>query len=233
LKELQLVFDREAKKYNVFPLDSSFAERADPATRPSLTRGRTDFAYSKGMIRIPEGTSPDVKNKSYTMTAEVEIPNGGANGVLGTMGGRFGGWAMLVFDGKPEFVYAFSNQPQDKYRIASPRQLSPGKHTIVFDFKYDGGGIGKGGTGTLSVDGQQVAQGRIERTIRARFSLDETMDFGEDTGTPVIEEYAARMPFRFNGRMPRFLIHLDEKKLTDADQRELQQRMSRVAAVRE
>src|SRR5215471_5255087 len=111
LKELQQLFDREAKKYNVYPLDSSFAERADPAIRPSLTRGRTEFTYYSGMIRIPEATSPDVKNKSYTMTAEVEIPSGGAEGVLGTMGGRFGGWSLIIENGKPEFAYAYSNQP--------------------------------------------------------------------------------------------------------------------------
>src|SRR5262249_37980705 len=144
LKELQQVFDQEARKYNVYPLDSSFAERGDPAIRPSLTRGRTDFTYYQGLIRIPEGSAPNVKNTSYSMTAEVEIPKGGASGVLGTMGGRFGGWGLLVFDGKPEFVYAYSNQPQHKYRIASSQPLSPGKHTIQFDFKYDGGGIGKG-----------------------------------------------------------------------------------------
>jgi len=233
LKQLQQVFDREARKYNVYPLDSSFAERVDPAIRPSLTRGRTEFTYYQGMIRIPEGTSPDVKNKSYSMTAMVEIPRVGANGVLGTLGGHFGGWALLVVDSKPEFVFAYSNQPQDKYRIASPLTLSPGKHTIAFDFKYDGGGIGKGGTGTLTVDGQQVAQGRIERTIRARFSLDETMDFGEDTGTPVVEDYAAKMPFKFTGKLDKFVIHLGETKLTVAEERELKEHARRVASVRE
>jgi arylsulfatase len=210
LKELQDVFDQEAKKYNVYPLDSSFAERVDPAIRPSLTRGRTEFTYYTGMIRIPEGSSPDVKNKSFTMTADIDIPDGAAKGVLGTLGGRFGGWGLLLIDGKPEFDYAFSNQAQHKYRIASSKRLGHGKHTIVVDFKYDGGGVGKGALATLRVDGEQVAQGRIDHTIRVRFSLDETMDFGEDTGTPVVEDYADKMPFKFTGTLNKFVIQLEK-----------------------
>ena len=221
LKEMQTIFDREAKKYQVYPLDSSAAERADPAIRPSLTRGRTEFTYYPGMIRIPEATTPDIKNKSFSMTADVEIPAGGASGVLATQGGRFGGWGLLVLDGKPEFVYSFSNQAQHKYRIVSNDPLNPGKHTIRFDFKYDGGGLGKGGTGTLLVDGKQVAQGRIENTIRARFSFDETFDVSEDTGTPVVEDYADKMPFKFTGTLSKFVIDLTPNPLSPAETREL------------
>jgi arylsulfatase len=223
LKELQGVFDREAKKYNVYPLDASLAERLDPAIRPSLTRGRTVFTYYPGMIRIPEATVPDMKNKSYSVTAEVDIPDGDANGVLVTQGGRFGGWGLLVLDGKPMFVHAFSNQEQHKYRIAANHKLSPGKHTVRFDFHYDGGGIGKGGTGTLLVDGQQVAQGHIERTIRLRFSLDETFDVGEDTGTAVIEEYAAQLPFKFSGTLEKLTIDLAPQTLSASDQKEIEE----------
>jgi arylsulfatase len=208
LKELQAIFDAEAKKYNVYPLDSTFAERVDPAIRPSLTRGRNVFTYYAGMVRIPEGTTPDVKNKSYSISAEVEIPEGGASGVLATQGGRFGGWGLLVLDGRPVFVHALSNQSRHKYRVTSERKLSPGKHTVRFDFAYDGGGIGRGGTGTLSVDGQTVAEGKIERTVGRRFSLDETFDVGEDTGTPVVEDYADKMPFRFTGKLDRLTIEL-------------------------
>jgi arylsulfatase len=233
LKELQQVFDREAKKYNVYPLDSSFAERADPALRPSLTRGRAAFTYYQGMIRIPEGTAPNVKNKSYTMTAEVEIPSGGAGGVLGTLGGRFGGRALLLVDSKPEIVFAYSNQPQNEYRVDSSQALGPGKHTIEFDFKYDGGGIAKGGTGTLIVDGKQVAQGRIEHTIRARFTLGETMDFGEDTGTPVVKDSALKMPFKFTGTLHKFVIHLGESQLSAADQKDLDEAARKAAAIRQ
>ena len=220
LRQMLQVFDREARKYNVYPLDASFAERVDPAIRPSLTRGRTEFTYYSDMIRIPEGSSPDVKNKSFMMTAEVVIPEGGASGVLGTMGGRFGGWGLVVIDGKPEFAYAYSNQPKHKYRIASSQALTPGKHTIVFDFKYDGGGIGKSGTGTLSVDDKEVARGRIENTIRARFSLDETLDFGEDTGTPVVEDYVTKMPFKFTGELTKFVIRPGTATVSSADERE-------------
>ena len=174
------------------------------------------------MVRIPEGTTPDVKNKSYSLTAEVEIPAGGASGVLATQGGRFGGWALVVLDGRPVFVHAFSNQAQHKFRVASDQPLTPGRHTIRFDFAYDGG-IGKGGTGSLFVDGAKVAEGRIPQTVRARFSVDETFDVGEDTGTPVIEDYADRMPFRFNGKLVKFTIDLGASKLSAAEQQHLEQ----------
>jgi arylsulfatase len=208
LKELQAIFDVEARKYNVYPLDSSFADRADPAIRPSLTRGRTLFTYYPGMVRIPEGTTPDVKNKSYSIAATVEIPEGESSGVLATQGGRFGGWGLLVLNGRPVFVHALSNQDKHKYRVASDQRLAPGKHTIAFDFKYDGGGIGKGGTGTLNVDGTKAAEARIERTVAVRFSLDETFDVGLDTGTPVVEDYVDKMPFRFNGKLEKLVIEL-------------------------
>jgi arylsulfatase len=136
----------------------------------------------------------------------VVIPDGGANGVLATQGGRFGGWGLLVLDGKPVFVHAFSNQEKSKYRVAADERLSPGKHTITFDFAYDGGGVGKGGTGTLSVDGKKVAEGKIVRTVGRRFSFDETFDIGEDTGTPVVEDYVDKMPFKFTGRLEKLVI---------------------------
>ena len=222
LKELQGVFDREAKKYNVYPLDASFIARADVSIRPSLTRGRSTFTYYPGTIRVPEGAAPDVKNKSFSVTANVEVPQTGADGVIVTQGGRFGGWAMLLIDGKPEFAYAYSNQPQHKYRITSDSTLAPGKHVIGFDFKYDGPGRGKSGTGTLSVDGKQLAQGKIERTIPARFSLDETFDVGEDTGTPVIEAYVEKMPFQFNGVLEKVVVELGTSGLAATDQAALE-----------
>ena len=115
LLDLQSRFLIEAVKYNVLPIDSSFADRMDPAMRPNLLRGKTDFTYYPGMIRIPEANSPDVHNKSFRITADVEIPEGGADGVLATQGGRFGGWSLLVLDGKPMFAYAYTNQDGDKY----------------------------------------------------------------------------------------------------------------------
>jgi arylsulfatase len=230
LKELQDAFDTEAKKYNVYPLDASFASRADPAIRPSLTRGRDEFVYFPGMIRIPEGSSPDFKNKSWTIAAEVTIPEGGANGVLATIGGRYGGWALLVQDGKPQFAYAYSNQPEHKFRVASDQPLAPGNHVIRVKFDYEGGGIGKAATGTLLVDEKQVAQGRIAQTIPVRFSLDETFDVGEDTGTPVLEEYADKMPFRFTGTLKRFVVVLEPLKLTADEQRRLHEELAKAMA---
>jgi len=223
LKELQAVFDREAKKYNVYPLDSSLAERLDPSIRPNLTRGRSVFTYYPGMVRIPEATAPNVRNTSYSVIADVEVPEDGANGVLATQGGRFGGWSLLLLDGKPMFVHAFSNQEQHKYRIAADQRLSPGKHTVRFDFKYDGGGIGKGGTGTLLVDGQQVAQGRIERTVPIRFSLDETFDVGEDTGTAVIDDYAEQLPYKFTGTLAKLTVDLAPQNLSAKEQKEIEE----------
>jgi arylsulfatase len=232
LRELQDLFWAEAARYNVLPLDATFTERVDPSIRPSLTRGRSVFTYYPGMLRIPEGSTPDVKNKSYTVTADVEIPKNGANGVLATQGGRFGGWGLLVMDSKPLFVHALSNQPPHKYKVASNQKLSPGKHTIRFEFKYDGGGIGKGGTGTLSVDGKQVAQSHIERTVCCRFSLDETFDVGADTGSPVIEDYATRMPFQFTGTLNKLTIELAPANLKAEHLRELDQQQAAVIATK-
>jgi len=233
LKELQAVFDGEAKKYNVLPLDASFVARTDVSIRPSLTRGRSTFIYYPGTIRVPEGTAPDLKNKDYTITADIEIPKNGAEGVLATQGGRFGGWALLLMDGKPEFDYAYSNQPQYKYRIVGKDKLVAGKHSIKLDFKYDGPGMGKSGTGTLFLDGKQVAQGKIERTIPVRISLDETFDVGEDTGTPVVEDYVTKMPFKFTGDLKKVVIELGKSGLTAGDQKTLDDGNRRVAEVRE
>src|SRR5208283_3964978 len=115
-------------------------------------------------------------------------------------------WGLFMQDGKPEFAYGVSNQPQDKFRIASDTAIPPGNHVIRFHFAYDGGGIGKGATGTLFVDGKQVAEGRIPRTIPVRIALDETFDIGEDTGTPVVEDYAEKMPFAFTGTLKKLVV---------------------------
>lgn len=153
--------------------------------------------------------------------------------MLITQGGRFGGWGMLLIDGKPRFDYAFSNQPQHKYRVVSNEKLAAGKHTIHFDFKYDGPGYGKSGAGTLSVDGKQVAQGKIERTIPTRFSLDETLDVGEDTGTPVVEDYVNKMPFKFTGHLKKVVIELGKSGLTASDAKKLEEANRKLASVRD
>ncbi|MCP3469999.1 arylsulfatase [Bradyrhizobium sp. CCGUVB1N3] len=230
LKELQDAFDVEARKYNVYPLDSSFASRVDPAIRPSLTRGRNEFIYYPGMVRIPEGSAPDFKNKSWTIAAEVAIPQGGANGVLATIGGRFGGWALLLMDGKPVFAYALSNQPDHKFRVASDQRLPAGNHVVRIKFEYEGGGIGKGANATLLVDEKQVAQGHIPQTLPCRFSLDETFDVGQDTGTPVLEEYADKMPFPFTGTLKQFVVVLEPQKLSEDERRRLQEALAKAMA---
>jgi len=210
LKELQALFYAEAKKNNVLPLDASFAERADPAIRPSLTTGRTHFEYYEGAVRIPEGSAPNFKNQSWTIVADVKT-NAKSQGVLSTMGGYFGGFVLMIKDSKPMFMYRGTNQPQWLVTVQGPQPLSAGEHKISVDFVYDGGGAGKGANMILSVDGKQVAQKRIERTIGLRFSLDETFDVGEDTGTPV-EFNVYDVPYKFNGELVKVSVDLKGTK---------------------
>jgi arylsulfatase len=219
LHELQDLFWTEAAKYNVLPIDNSRVERFDVSNRPSLTRGRDEFTYYPGLVRIPEGAAPDLKNKSYQIKAEVEIPKSGAEGMLITHGGRFSGYGFYLLKGKPVFHYNLAGVAH--YDIASKETLAPGKHTIVFDFKYDGGGIGKGGAGTLQVDGKKVGTGRIERTLPFRLSLDETLDCGEDTGTPVSEDY--HVPFKFSGDLKKVTIDLTPEPLSAEDEEKLKE----------
>jgi len=147
--------------------------------------------------------------------------------VLGTIGGRYGGWALLMIDGKPMFAYAMSNQPQHKYRAASDQVLSPGNHIIRVKLAYDGGGVGKGATATLLVDEKQVAEVKIPQTVGVRFSLDETFDIGQDTGTPVLEEYESRMPFPFSGTLAKFVVVLEPQKLSEDEQRRLHEELAK------
>jgi len=231
LSDLQARFLIEAAKHNVLPIDSSFADRANPALRPGFNTGRSDFVYYPGIVRIPEANAPDIKNKSFHIAADVEIPQGGADGILVTQGGRFGGWGLLVLDDKPMFAYAFSNQDGDKYpnqkksktRVAGGEKLTQGKHIISFDFAYDGGGIGKGGRGTLAVDGNKVAEARFDKTIPFRFSLDESFDVGQDTGSPVVDEYDAKMPFKFSGTLNKVEVKLGDDQLSPQKRGELEQ----------
>jgi arylsulfatase A-like enzyme len=213
LQELQLLFYAEAAKYNVLPLDHSTLARVDVAVRPSLTRGRTEFTYSAGTTRIPEGAAPDIKNKSFRITADLVLVKGDENGVVVTQGGLFGGYALLLKAGRPVFHYNLLNVAH--FEIAATDALTAGRHRVVLDFQYDGGGIGRGGIATLSADGRPIAQGRIDRTVPVRFSLDETFDVGEDTGTPVSEDYD--VPNRFTGEVEKVVIELGETRLKQAD----------------
>jgi hypothetical protein len=217
LRELQDLFWIEAAKHNVLPLDNSKVERLDVSIRPSLTRGRSVFTYYAGQTRIPEGTAPDVKNKSRKLGADVEIPAGGAEGVIVTQGGRFDGWGLYLREGKPVFHYNLAGV--QRFTVAGQEQLAPGRHVLLVDFKYDGGGIGKGATVTISLDDRPVAEGRVERTIPFRVSIDETLDIGEDTGTPVSEDY--HVPFTFTGALNRVLIQLSDAKLSPEDEEQI------------
>jgi len=214
LKELQDLFQSEAVKYNVLPLDDRFIERADPSLRPSLIAGRTVFTYLPGAYRIPESSSPNVKNKSHTIAVSIEMPSSGGDGVLVAAGGRVGGYALYIKDRKP--VYEYNWFSQNRYKVASPEKLPSGPATVRAEFKYDGGGVGKGGTVTLFVNDKKVAEGRIEKTILGRFSADETFDTGLDTGSPVSNDYEA--PNRFTGTLEKVTIDLAPSNLGAADQ---------------
>jgi len=186
-------------------------ERLDVRNRPSNIRGLNEFTYYDGMVRIPEGGAPDLKNKSFGISAVVEIPEGGAEGVLMTQGGRFAGLGLYMLEGRPVFQYNLCGV--ERYTVAGTDKLSPGKHVVAVDFNYDGGGVGKGGQATLTVDGKEVASEKLPQTIAFRMSLDETLDIGEDTGTPVSEDY--KVPFKFTGDLEKVTIKITEKKLTE------------------
>jgi arylsulfatase A-like enzyme len=219
LRQLQDLFWAEAGKYNVLPLDNSKIERFDGNLRPSLTKGRSEFTYYPGMTRIPEGSAPDLKNKSYRITADVDVPAGGAEGVLMTQGGRFNGLGLYILKGKPVFYYNLVGVQRTS--VSSQNALTLGKHTIELSFKYDGGGIGKGGLATLTVDGNKVAEQKLAATIPFRVSADETFDVGEDTGTPVSEDY--HVPFRFTGTLNKLVVNIGEATLTPDEQKQLDQ----------
>jgi len=204
LRELQLLFYTEAARHEVLPIDNSKTARLDPAIRPSLTRGRKRFTYGDGMTRIPEGASPNLKNTSFTITADVDVTEK-ASGMIVTQGGLFGGMGLFLRDGRP--VYHANFVDVSHTEIAGREPLSPGRHVVALRFAYDGGGIGKGGKATLTVDGRPVAEGRIERTIPIRVTLDEALDVGADTGTPVTTSYD--VPFRFEGDIDRVVIELE------------------------
>jgi len=204
LQKLQKLFLSEARKYNVLPLDDRVSERFDVQDRPSPASGRTTVTYYSSGVSIPEGSAPNLKNRSFTITAEVEIPESGAEGVLLTQGGRFAGWGFFLEDSKPTYVYNFVNA--ERYIIQSPEKLAPGKSTIKFNFDYDGGGVGAGGIGRLFINDQPVAEGRIAKTIPYRLALDETFDVGRDTGTPIVETY--QVPFAFTGNLQKVTLNL-------------------------
>jgi len=206
LAELQALFMREAEKYHVLPLDDRFLERmdADAVGRPDLMGKRTSLTLAEGMTGMMESVFINVKNRSKTITAEIEVPTGQANGTILAQGGRFGGWSLYVKDGVPAYDYNFLGLQRTS--VVANKPLAPGKATLRFDFAYDGGGPGKGGTGTLFVNNEKVAEGRIPNTQFGIFSADETADVGIDLGTPVVEAIGAEAKSRFTGRIPKVTV---------------------------
>ena len=229
LKELEKLFWVEANKYQVLPLDSSVATRL-VQPRPNLAAGRTEFTWSGEITGTPNGDAPSILDSSFNFKAEVDIPQGGAEGTIVTQGGRFAGYGFYVLKGKPVFLYNFFDL--QRMRWEGPDVLSPGRHTLEFDFRYDGlgagtlafnnvSGIGRGGTGVLKVDGKEVARQTIERTIPLVMQWDENFDIGADTGTPVADDY--QVPFRFTGKLDKLTLKIDRPKLTPEDERRLEQ----------
>ena len=213
LKEMQEVFIKEAIKYRVLPIDDRVADRINAATagRPDLMAGRTSLTLSAGMDSMSENVFINIKNRSLSITADVEIPEGGANGVILAQGGRFGGWSLYLKDGKPVYCYNFLGLQE--FKVAATQAVAAGKATIRMNFDYDGGGIGKGGTASILVNGEKVASGRIERTQPTIFSADETAAVGVDDATPVTNDYKER-DNAFTGKILKVVI--DVKPMGEA-----------------
>ena len=225
LKELQALFVAEAEKYQVFPLDNTLLPRLLTA-KPSATAGKTVFTYTGIKAGIPVGNAPEILNKDYTITAEITVPEGGAEGMIATMGGRFGGYGLFLQDGKPVFVYNLLDLERFRWeggvggmvgKDLFGKALKPGKHTIVFDFKYDGPGPAKGGTGVLSVDGRELDKKTIKHTIPMIMAIDETFDIGLDTRTGVDNSY--KLPFRFTGTIDKLTFNLGPSQLSEGEQK--------------
>jgi arylsulfatase len=214
LAELQQLFLVEARKYNVLPLDDRRVERLDAETagRPTLIKGGSQLLFS-GMGRLSESSLVNIKNKSHAVTAEIVVREGGASGVLVAQGGAFGGWSLYLHDGRPTYCYSFFGV--QRFKVAADRQVPEGKHQVRMEFAYDGGGLAKGGAVTLYVDGQSVAEGRVEHTQPLIFSADETADVGHETGTTVSDDYDVESS-RFTGTIDWVQIDLGEDA-EDAD----------------
>jgi arylsulfatase A-like enzyme len=213
LKEMQKLFDQEAAKYQVLPLDNrTFARAVEP--RPSTTAGRTVFTYTGVNPGIATANAPSIIGKSYTITADVTVPAGGGSGVIATVGGRWGGWGLYILNGKPVFDYNMLILAQ--YQWIGQDALTPGKHTIVYDYVYDGPGIAKGGTGTLKVDGKVVDTHKQPNSIAFLQVADETFDIGLDTRTS-INEKDYQVPFAFNGTINKLTFNLGPLQLAEED----------------
>ncbi|HEY9423225.1 MAG TPA: arylsulfatase, partial [Microterricola sp.] len=199
LAQLQRLWLIEATKYNVLPIDDRGIERATPeiAGRPTLIRGTSQVLYA-GMGRLSENSVVSIKNKSFSVTAEIDVPDGGADGVIIAQGGRFGGWSLYLKDGAAVFVYNVLGIHEFATTAGSP--VPAGRHQVRMEFAYDGGGLGKGGDVTLYYDGTAAGTGRVGATQAMVFSADETTDVGFESGTAVASGYTAQTS-RFTGKI--------------------------------
>ncbi|SDB29047.1 arylsulfatase [Bauldia litoralis] len=228
VKEMKARFVEEARKYQVFPLDASFAARV-AAPRPNITAGRNEFVYTRPMVGLPQGDSPGILNASYTITAEIDVPEAGAEGMILTSGGRFGGYGFYLKDSKPVFLWNMVDL--QRIRWEGNEALAAGKHVVEFDFKYDGmgagtlafnsfSGVGKGGTATLRVDGKDVDTQAMKETLPMILQWDESFDIGSDTLTGVNDaDYSP--PFALTATLEKLTIKVDRPELLDADKAKL------------
>ncbi len=204
LETLKQLFNHQAEEHHVYPLRDDMAALLATRHGPQLTTGNK-VVYGPGISRMPEQGVIDIKNRSFSIVAEIETAESMTEGVIVTLGGSPAGFVLMVQDGIPTFVYNWF--ALERYTIASSDPLPVGKSTLRFDFVYDGGGRGKGGMGTMSVNGKQVARGRIDKTVPILFTYDETLDVGEDWGSPVSWTYEP--PFPFTGKLERVTIEVE------------------------
>jgi arylsulfatase A-like enzyme len=208
LEELKALFMEEARKYNVLPLDDRRVERfnSDLAGRPTLIRGKSQLLFG-GMGRLMENVVLNIKNKSHSVTAELRVPEGGAEGVIIAQGGGFAGWSLYVKNGKPKYCYNLFGL--NRFYVEGTTEIPAGSHQVRMEFAYDGGGLAKGGTVALYVDGEKSGEGRVEATVPMAFSADETCDLGSDTASPVSDDYTAESS-RFTGAVEWVQIDITE-----------------------
>jgi arylsulfatase A-like enzyme len=224
LRDMQQVFAMEATKYQVFPLDDTRLTRFI-SHKPSYSAGRTLFTYSGELSNVPfpeTGSAPSLLNRSYTITAEVEIPQGGAEGMLVTDGGRFAGYGFYLLKGRPVFTWNLVALERVKWQ--GKEALAPGKHTLEFDWKYDGPGLGKGGTGSLKVNGNVVDSHPMPRSLPITLMWDETFNVGLDTGTSV-DDQDYQVPFRFTGKINKLTVKLVPPELAAAEKEKIEKTM--------
>jgi arylsulfatase len=234
VEELKALFLEQAKKYQVLPLDASVAARI-VAPRPNITAGRSEFVYTKPMVGLPQGDSPLLLNTSYTVTAEIEVPEGGAEGMILTSGGRFAGYGFYLLKGKPVWLWNLVDLERLKWQ--GPDTLAAGKHNIQFEFTYDGmgpgtlafndfTGVGRGGTGTLKVDGKVVDTKVMPKTLPMILQWDESFDIGSDTLTGVNDaDYTP--PFALTAKLDKLTVKLDRPQLKPEDIEKLKAAMQK------